>query len=207
VTGRIEGIIESWGAFGVAALMLLENVFPPIPSEVVLPLAGYHASQGSLSIVLAPIAGTAGSLAGVSLWYVAGRWVGTDRLKRFASKHGRLLTLTPHEIDKVNDWFRRHGGKAVPIGRLVPGIRTLISIPAGVCGMGFGRFALLTTIGTGIWSTALILAGFGLGESFASIEAYISPIGNVVIGGALVYYAYRVITFRRHVKRSAPQSR
>lgn len=199
MTAWVEGIIESWGAFGVAFLMFLENIFPPIPSELVLPLAGYRATQGDLSLMLALVAGTAGSVFGVTIWYLAGRWLGTGRLKTFARKHGRLLTLTPQDIDKVSDWFGRHGGKAVLIGRLVPGIRTLISIPAGVCGMSLGRFLLLSTIGTAVWSTALILAGFWLGSSFNQVQSYVSPVGNIIIGGATAYYLYRVATFRRHV--------
>ena len=201
MTSWVEGLIESWGALGVAVLMFLENVFPPIPSELVLPLAGYRASQGDLSIVMALIGGTLGSVAGVTIWYYAGRWIGMDRLKLFARKRGRWLTLTPKEIDDAGDWFDRHGGKAVLLGRLVPGIRTLISIPAGVCGMSLRRFLLLTTIGTAAWSTLLIMAGYWLGSSFDQVGAYVSPVGNVIIGGALLYYLYRVVTFRRHVAR------
>jgi membrane protein DedA with SNARE-associated domain len=199
VTAWIEGLIESWGAAGVAVLMFLENVFPPIPSELVLPLAGYKAAEGHLSLPLALAAGTIGSLAGVTLWYLAARAVGTAGLKHFARKHGRLLTLTPGDIDKVNEWFGRHGGKAILIGRLVPGVRTLISIPAGVCGMSLTRFLLLSAVGTAAWSTVLILAGHTLGKEFDRVESWVSPVGNVVLGGAMLYYLYRVITFRRHV--------
>ncbi len=201
MTDWVESFIENWGALGVALLMFLENVVPPIPSEVVLPLAGYRASEGDLALVLALVAGTLGSILGTTLWYYAGRWIGTERLKAFARRHGRLLTLTPQEIDKVDAWFRRHGGKAILIGRLVPGIRSLISIPAGVCGMSFRRFLTLTAIGTAAWSTLLIVAGYTLGEGFERVGHYVSPIGNVIIGGALVIYVYRVLTFRRHVKR------
>lgn len=201
MTAWIESLIESWGAAGVAVLMFLENVFPPIPSELVLPLAGYKAAEGHLSLTLALVAGTLGSLAGVTLWYLAARAVGTEGLKHFARKHGRLLTLAPDDVDQVNDWFGRHGGKAVLIGRLVPGIRTLISIPAGVCGMSLNRFLLLSAIGTAAWSTVLILAGHTLGKEFERVEQWVSPVGNVVLGGAILYYLYRVITFRRRVDR------
>ncbi len=199
MTAWIEGLIESWGAAGVALLMFLENVFPPIPSELVLPLAGYKAAEGHFSLPLALVAGTLGSLAGVSLWYLAARAVGTRGLKRFARRHGRLLTLAPGDIDKVNDWFAQHGGKAVLLGRLVPGIRTLISIPAGVCGMTPWRFLLLSGIGTAAWSTVLIFAGHTLGEEFDRVGEWISPVGNIILGGAFLYYLYRVMTFRRHV--------
>ena len=201
MTSWVEGLIESWGALGVALLMFLENIFPPIPSELVLPLAGYRASQGDLSLVMALVAGTAGSVLGVTIWYYLGRWIGMDRLKHFARKRGRLLTLTPQEIDHAADWFGRHGGKAVLLGRLVPAVRTLISIPAGVCGMPLWYFLLLTTLGTAGWSTLLILAGYALGSSFEQVETYVSPVGNVIIGIAVLYYLYRVFTFRRHVAR------
>ena len=201
MTSWVQGLIDSWGALGVAVLMFLENLFPPNPSELVLPLAGYRASQGELSIVMTLIAGTIGSVLGVTIWYYAGRWLGMDRLKDFSRKHGRWLTLTPQEIDHAGDWFERHGGKAVLLGRLVPAIRTLISIPAGVCGMSLTRFLILTTIGTAIWSTVLIMAGYWLGSSFSEIQTYVSVAGNVIIAVALLYYLYRVLTFRRHVAR------
>lgn len=203
MTGWAEGIIDGWGAFGVAFLMFLENIFPPIPSEVVLPLAGYRASTGALSPFMAFLGGTVGSLTGVTIWYLAGRWLGTERLKTFARRHGRLLTLTPGEIDKVDRWFAKNGGWAVLFGRLVPGIRTLISIPAGVSGMTFRRFLTLSAIGTGIWSALLIAAGWLLGQEFEAVGGWVGPVGNLIIGAALVYYLYRVATFRRKVARHA----
>src|SRR3546814_4878679 len=111
--------------------MLAENVFPPIPSEVILPLAGYTAAQGRGSLWVVAIAGTLGSAAGAVLWYYVGRWIGIERLKRFASRHGRWLTLTPGEVNHVDRWFDRYGRWAVLFGRMVPGVRTLISVPAG----------------------------------------------------------------------------
>ena len=201
MTDWIRSLMEEWGAAGVGVLMFLENVFPPIPSEVVLPLAGYQASQGHLSLPLALTAGTAGSLAGVTLWYLAARWFGTRGLTRFAERHGRALTLTPGDIDGVNDWFGRHGGKAVLFGRLVPGVRTLISIPAGICGMSLPRFLLLSAAGTAAWSTLLIVAGHTLGDRFDQVGHWVSPVGNVVLGGCLVYYLYRVLTFRMQERR------
>lgn len=201
MTDWIEQLIDTLGAFGVGLLMFVENVFPPVPSEVVLPLAGYRASQGDLSVALALIGGTLGSVIGVTLWYFAGRWLGADRLKRFAERHGRWLTLTPKDIDDVGDWFDRHGGKAVLIGRLVPGVRSLISIPAGICGMPLTRFLILTAIGTSAWNAVLIYAGFTLGDRFERVHTYMSPVGNVILGAALIYYLYRVVTFDRRVRR------
>jgi membrane protein DedA with SNARE-associated domain len=117
----ITSILASLGGFGVFLLMLAENVFPPIPSEVILPLAGYTAAQGRGSLWVVAIAGTLGSAAGAVLWYYVGRWIGIERLKRFASRHGRWLTLTPGEVDHVDRWFDRYGRWAVLFGRMVPG--------------------------------------------------------------------------------------
>ena len=199
MTDWIGGLIEQWGAAGVAFLMFIENVFPPIPSEIVLPLAGYRVAEGDLSLAAALFAGSAGSLAGVTLWYCAAIRLGAGGMRRFARKRGRWLTLTPGDIDKVDEWFRKHGALAVLFGRLVPGIRTLISVPAGICGMPLGRFLLFTTIGTALWSSALLLAGYFLGENFDRVEGYLSPIGDAVLVGLAAWYLYRVATFGRRV--------
>lgn len=114
--------------------MFLENVFPPIPSEVIMPAAGFAAGQGRLSLIGVIVAGTVGSVAGALFWYYVGKWIGADRLRRWAGRHGRWLTLAPKDIDRVDRWFDQHSGKAVFLGRLVPALRTLISVPAGVFG-------------------------------------------------------------------------
>ena len=147
----IEGVIETTGVFGIALLMLLENVFPPIPSELIMPLAGYTAARGQANIVLVILAGTIGSLAGASFWYAIGRWVGEERLKRLADRFGRWMTVGRDDIEKADDWFDRHGHKAVLFGRLVPTIRTLISVPAGLSEMAWPTFLLYSGIGTAIW--------------------------------------------------------
>ena len=200
MTDWILEFIRAWGALGVGVLMFVENIFPPIPSEVVLPLTGYRASQGDLSAVAALFAATIGSLVGVTLWYYAGRLVGTERLKRWAGRHGRWLTLTPRDVDRANAWFDRHGGKAVLIGRLFPGVRTLISIPAGVCEMPLGRFLAMTAIGSFAWNSVLISSGWFLGAGFEQVEQYVSPVGNVLIGLAVLIYIYRVVTFSGQVE-------
>jgi membrane protein YqaA with SNARE-associated domain len=127
----ITGLVERTGYVGIALLMLAENVFPPIPSELIMPLAGFAAAQGELGMAGVVAAGTAGALAGALLWYGLGRWVGLERLKRWAAEHGRWLTVSPDDLDRAAAWFGRHGGAAVLVGRLVPAVRTLISVPAG----------------------------------------------------------------------------
>jgi len=191
----IVALLTKWGASGVFLLMLAENVFPPIPSEVVLPLAGYVAVKGQGSLALTIAAGTAGSAGGATFWYYIGRWVGIERLKRFAARHGRWLTLTPREIDHVDSWFDRHGGTAVLLGRMVPGVRTLISVPAGVTGMKLTPFLAYTILGSAFWTSLLTIAGFELGENYGQVARIVEPASNIVLGGAVLGYLWRVATF------------
>lgn len=193
----ITQAVERGSYAGVFVLMLVENVFPPIPSEVIMPLAGYIASRGQLTFWGVLLAGTLGSLAGTSLWYAIGRWLGRDRLKRFAARHGRWLTLSPAEIDRASAWFAQRGYAAVLLGRLVPGIRTLISVPAGVTGMPLLPFLATSAAGTFFWTGLLAAAGYQLGESYGVVGRWIEPVGNGVLVLALAIYLYRVVTFDR----------
>ena len=167
----ITDLVETTGYFGILLLMLVENVFPPIPSELIMPLAGFTAAQGRLSIVLVVLAGTAGSLLGALFWYGLGRWLGEERLRRLAARHGRWLTLSPGEIDRAEDWFRRHGATAVLLGRLVPAVRSLISVPAGVARMPLPGFLAWTALGTGLWTALLAGAGYLLQGQYALVAA------------------------------------
>ncbi|HWT30004.1 MAG TPA: DedA family protein [Propylenella sp.] len=193
----IEGIVQSTGVFGIAFLMLLENLFPPIPSELIMPLAGYIAAQGQANIVLIIVAGTIGSLAGGFFWYAIGRWVGEERLKRIADRYGRWVTLSRQDIDKADDWFDEHGHKAVLLGRLVPTVRTLISIPAGLSEMPVRRFLLYSAIGTAAWTTILALLGYGLGSQYERVGAWVDPVSYGVLGLIVLIYLYRVVTFKK----------
>jgi membrane protein DedA with SNARE-associated domain len=197
VASFIEGIVESTGVFGIALLMLLENVFPPIPSELIMPLAGYTAAQGDANIVLVIVAGTIGSLAGAFLWYWIGYAIGEDRLKRLADRYGRWLTLSRSDIDKADDWFDRHGHKAVLIGRLVPTVRTLISIPAGLSEMSRSTFLIYSGIGTAAWTTLLAALGYALGSQYEQVSAWIDPISIAVLVLIVALYLYRVVTFTK----------
>jgi membrane protein DedA with SNARE-associated domain len=190
--------VRRGGLPGVAALMVLENVFPPIPSEVVMPLAGAEAARGSFPLVLVIIAGTAGSVAGALFWYAVGRIVGADRIERWAARHGRLLTLEPRDVWKATDWFERHCGKAVLIGRVIPVVRTLISLPAGIARMPLPRFLILTSIGASVWSGLLAWAGFALRDEYAQATGWLGTVSNIIVGGAVVWYVWRVATFRKH---------
>lgn len=193
----MTGLIQDAGYLGIALLMLAENVFPPIPSELIMPLAGFTAARGELNLVLVILMGTLGSLAGAIFWYLIGRWVGHARVRRFAERHGRWLTLSPSDVDAAQRWFDRHGTKAVLIGRLIPAIRSLISIPAGIAAMPFWRFLVATTIGTALWTTLLALAGYFLESQYERVEAYLDPASKVVIGLVIALYLFRVATHRR----------
>lgn len=201
MTEWITSLTESLGALGVALLMFVENVFPPIPSELVMPLGGYVATQGGGgsegALVVMILAGTVGAVAGALLWYWVGYRIGIDGLKTFSQRHGRWLTLTPEEIDKADRWFDRHGGKAVLIGRLIPTVRTFISVPAGASGMPLGVFLIYTTAGTMLWTTILALAGWWLGTQYDQVSRWLGPASTVVLAGLLIWYLYRVITFSR----------
>ena len=197
----ITGLVGSAGYVGIALLMFVENVFPPIPSEVIMPLAGFAAAGGEIGIVGAIAAGFVGSLAGAVLWYYVGRWVGCERLERWAARHGRWLTLTPGEVRQAQDWFGRHGGKAVLVGRLVPAVRTLISVPAGISGMSMPRFLAYSGIGTLAWTALLAVAGYLLGSEYRQVASWMNPVSNVVAVALVAWYLYRVATFRRKVAK------
>ena len=193
----ITGLVQQTGYLGIALLMLAENVFPPIPSELIMPMAGFTAARGELNMVGVVVAGTAGSLAGALLWYYIGRWIGLERLKRWAAKHGRWLTISPEALDEAAAWFNRHCGKAVLVGRLIPAVRTLISVPAGVAGMALMRFLTYSALGTALWTALLAAAGYLLEDQYQKVGDYLNPVSNVILGLIVLWYLYRVITFRR----------
>ncbi|MAQ86041.1 MAG: alkaline phosphatase [Maritimibacter sp.] len=198
----ITGIIDAMGGFGVGLLMFLENVFPPIPSELIMPLAGFNAARGDMSLPIVIFWGTVGTLAGAWMWYWIGRTYGKSRLRRLTERHGRWLSIAPEELDRAGDWFSRHEGRAVIIGRLIPAIRTLISVPAGIERMSQGRFLLLSAIGSFLWTTLLAMLGYWLESGYDLVAAWLDPISTGVVIGLITVYVWRVATFdRRQAKR------
>lgn len=189
-------IITLTGIVGVALLMFAENVFPPIPSEVIMPLAGFAAARGDLNFLAVVLAGAFGALLGALAWYGVGRWFGVDRLKRWAASHGRWLTMTPQDVDRATAYFARRGGPAVLVGRLIPGIRTYISIPAGMARMRLMSFTLWTSVGTVIWTWFLAYVGYRLQEHHAAVSDWLDPVTTGVLVLGLAIYGYRVVTFR-----------
>lgn len=199
MTDLVTALAES-GYLGIALLMLLENLFPPIPSELVMPLAGFVAGQGRLSLLGVIVAGSAGSLAGASFWYVLARRYGKQRLQRLADRHGRWLTVDAADIERADAWFDRHGGKAVLLGRLVPTVRTLISVPAGLSGMAPGRFLAFSAVGTVAWTAALALAGHALGDRFEDVDAWLAPIAKLIVAAIALTWLWRVARWKPRVR-------
>lgn len=191
----ITHFLEKSGYLGVFALMALENIFPPIPSEMIMPFAGFVVARGDLNLIGVLIAGTAGSVAGALPWYYAARVYGCARLKRLAGRHGRWLTIAPDEIDAALATFNKHGRSTVLFGRLIPAVRTLISVPAGLAKMPLGQFLLYSSIGSLIWAGLLTAAGFLLENNYEKVATYVDPVSKVILGAMLAWYLYRVITW------------
>lgn len=197
----IEQLIEwlnSAGYWGIGLLMALENIFPPIPSEIIMPLAGFIAARGDLHPAGVLAVATFGSVAGTLPWYYLGRKYGSERLYSFARDHGRWVTLQPEDLDKGMNGFRKHGSAIVIFGRLIPAIRTFISIPAGLINMPLTTFILFSAIGSLVWNTALGAAGYLLEDNYTLVAKYVDPVAKVVLVTIVLTYAYRVMTFRKN---------
>jgi membrane protein DedA with SNARE-associated domain len=189
----ITRVIGRLGYFGVALLTFLENLFPPIPSELVIPLAGFVAAQGDLRLGLVIATGTAGSLAGAAAWYAVGRRVGEPRLRAWVDRHGKWLTLSGKDLDRAQHWFQRHGAAAVFFGRLMPGVRTFVSLPAGFTEMPLAPFLLYSALGTAIWTAALAYAGVVLRANFTLVGDYINIVTNVLLAILVLMLVRRYI--------------
>ena len=190
-------LIEDAGLVGVFLLMVLENLFPPIPSEVIMPFAGFAAARGKMSILGVILAGTLGSIAGNAVWFEAARAFGKARTRALAERYGRWVGLGPEEIDKAEDTLRRNGPVAVFLGRFMPGVRTAISVPAGLVELPRGVFYFWTALGTLIWTSGLALGGYILEDQFNKVGEWAEPIGFVVLGAALVAVGWHFWRVRR----------
>jgi len=191
-------LIDQSGYLGIGFLMFLETIFPPIPSEVIMPVAGVAAGQGKLHYSLVVASGTTGAMLGNIVWYLAARALGLHRLHPIIDRWGRWLTITWPEVERADAWFRRRGMAFVLLGRLVPTVRSLVSMPAGLLHMQFRRFLLASVIGTAGWTALLAAAGFKLGENYDRIDDFIGPASNAVIIVLLIGYVWRVWTHRNY---------
>ena len=192
----LEQIIEtinSLGYLGIALLMALENIFPPIPSELIMPLGGFAVSQGKLKLLYVVIAGTIGSVLGATPWYFLGKYWGLKRTKKIADRYGKWLTVSGKDVEKAKIWFDRRGYVATALGRLVPGIRTYISVPAGISKMPLLPFLIYSTLGSAVWVFLLTYAGYVLGENYELVGAYLKPVSAVVLFLVLTLSIYWII--------------
>ena len=193
----VTNTVESLGYAGIVLLMFLENLFPPIPSEVIMPLAGFTARKGALTFSGVVLAGTSGAVIGAFPWYFLGRGIGPERLKNLVRARGKWLRVKVEDVERAERWFDRHGAAAVFIGRLVPGIRTLISVPAGFARMPILSFFAWTTLGSAAWTTFLAACGWMLRENYSAIEPYVSAISTLAILGVVVWFVVWIVRRRR----------
>jgi membrane protein DedA with SNARE-associated domain len=200
----VTWIVLTGGYVGIAGLTFLENLFPPIPSELILPVAGFLVRSGDLAFVGVVIAATGGSLAGALAFYWLGHTLGEQRLRAFVARHGRWFAMDEADLDEATSWFERHGAMAVLIGRLVPSVRSVISIPAGLAGMPLGSFVAYTTVGSAIWNTILVAAGWLLGQQWERITPYL----NILEWGSLVAVVASLVWWfsRRRSRKTAAVS-
>jgi membrane protein DedA with SNARE-associated domain len=204
ILDRVAHVVSLFGYWGVAALMLLENVVPPIPSELIMPLAGFAAARGEMNLWGAIASGALGSVSGALIWYYIGRAFGLERICSLADRRGQWFGVSGKEIRSVQAWFSQQGGYwAIGLGRLIPGIRTYISVPAGVVQMPFGQFCLYTTVGSLGWVTLLTVAGFVLGENYELVSHFIGPISTgLIVVVSLLAVGWLVYRWRESSKES-----
>lgn len=173
--------VNSLGYIGIALLMALENIIPPIPSELIMPLAGFVVTQGKLNFFLVVIAGTIGSVLGSTPWYFLGKSWGLQRTKEITDRYGKWLTLSGEDVEKAKIWFDRRGYVATALGRVIPGIRTYISLPAGISKMPFLPYLIYSTLGSLVWISLLTSAGYIFGANYEQVGTYLKPISKVVL--------------------------
>lgn len=206
VTDWVIDVVDALGYLGVAFLVAIENVFPPIPSEVVLPLAGFVAGQGRASLPVMIVAATVGSVVGAWLLYGVSALLGPDRLRRFVARYGRWMSVSTDELARAEAWFDRRAAAAVLVCRCVPLIRSLVSVPAGFRRMEPLRFTAYTAVGSAIWNTALVGAGYALGERWEEVGDYVAVLQwlvVVVIVALVAWFVWRKVI---HPRWGAPQA-
>ena len=199
----IIDLIDAIGPLGIFFLMLLETVFPPIPSEVIMPLAGLRAAEGKFTLTAVIIAGTLGAMAGNTFWYFVARAIGLRRFRTLIERHGRWLTMDWDDVERVQRLFGRFGGWLVFLGRMLPTVRSVISIPAGLVHMEMTRFLIWSTVGTAGWSAALAIAGYILGNNFERVDEVAGPLSTAMIVLIVIMYVWRQLTWDKRQRAKA----
>jgi membrane protein DedA with SNARE-associated domain len=194
-------LIDQMGYLGVGFLMFLETVFPPIPSEVIMPLAGVAAAKGTMSLGGVIASGTVGAMFGNFFWYLVARVIGIERFRPLIERYGRWFTVDWNDVEKSERLFGRYGSIIVGVGRVLPTVRSLISVPAGLLHMRLKTFLIWSTVGTAVWTAALAIAGYVLGVQFDDINRIIGPLSSAVMAAIVLFYVWRQLTWRyRHPK-------
>ena len=196
-------LIEQSGYLGVACLMFLETIVPPIPSEVIMPIAGMAAAKGKLGFLPVVASGTAGAMLGNTVWYLAARALGVHRLKPLITRYGRWLTVSWPEVERAERWFAQHGTFFVFFGRLLPTVRSLVSVPAGLLRMRFKSFFVASLVGTAGWTTILAAAGYKLQNDVAEVERMVGPVSNAVLVVLAAGYVWRLWTHRNQAEEKS----
>ncbi|PSL03578.1 membrane protein DedA with SNARE-associated domain [Haloactinopolyspora alba] len=208
LAGWAVDLMESMGAVGAGLAIAAENVFPPLPSEIILPVAGFTASHGGMSLPAALVWTTLGSVVGALVWYAVGAAIGRDRTRAILTALP-LIKIT--DVDRTEAWFDRHGPKTVFFGRMIPIFRSFISVPAGVSRMSLPSFLVLTTLGSLIWNAVFVLAGYQLGENWHRVEEYSGTFQKgviaVVAAAVLAAVTAGVVRWNRDRGRAAPGQR
>lgn len=186
----IINIMEQLGYLGIALLMFLDNVFPPIPSEVIMPSAGFTAAQGQLSLIGVIVAGSLGSLIAAAALYWIGRKISHDALFRWVNQYGKYLFIKADDVKKALDWFEKYGHRVVFFGRMIPAVRSLISIPAGMSHMPFWKFMTYSMLGTVIWTTFLATVGYYFGNNTALMQQIFSNVGYMIVAIVALFVVY-----------------
>ncbi len=204
----VQGLIEALGYLGLGLVMFLENIFPPIPSEAVLPMAGWLAfeKRGGFTRWGITLVGAVGSVAGAMVFYGLGYWFGEERVRYLLRRFGKWLLLSENDFDTALAWFNRYGELVIFFSRMVPIVRSLISVPAGLASMNLGRFTIYTTLGTALWSFVLALAGYILGQNWHLVMDWINRYENAVLilaGVAVVAFITRRLYQRSQQRRQA----
>lgn len=188
----VLAVMEKLGYLGIAFLMFLDNIFPPIPSEIIMPSAGYTASKGDLSLIGVIIAGSAGSLIAAMILYWIGLKIPEQRLFIFIEHYGKFLRIKVTDLEKALNWFNQHGHKIVFFGRMIPAVRSLISIPAGMSKMPFGKFMTYSGLGTIIWTTFLAFLGYHFSENQALMTLIMQRVGYIILVFVILYIIWKI---------------
>ena len=197
MTAFILDLIAWGGYIGIFLLMALENIVPPVPSEVIMGLGGMAVARGDMALVPLVAWGTAGSVAGNYFWYWLGRKIGYARFRPFVERHGRWLTLEWRDVERLHAFFMKRGIWVVFVFRFMPTFRTVISLPAGMTRMPVWKFLLWTAAGTAIWNTVLAYAGVALGAHFGDLDRYVGPVAIAIFVLIAIGYVWRVLTWKR----------